>query len=493
MIPDFRGSAIDWYARLVVVRKEQPERFGWLDDVSSFAVREAVLDVTDGWKHFFEHLKAGRYERAGRPRFRSRRAARYHADQPDPIRVTDRAIKIPGVGWVRLKERGYLPKTADDSHRFPGGGKAYGLGLSEVDGRWYVSLRCEVPKAFSQKRGPGRALREHAVPRIPGRRVGVEVGVRVLGATYDGESSATLVAPGLRDDARIARFERLRKLWERRMARRWKPGVKTRDQSAGWKEASRKVAHYHARLVHVRDDVCGKFVRKVVDTGADVAVLREPSIAAMLDRRQASDARKRNALAPSVHGARMGEIRQRLEYKMEWAGGKVELAPRFEPTSKRCSECGVVRETDPAYPNFLCPACGHVEDRDDANSPKNLYNQRAASADPEADPRSAGLKPPKGDNGRGKRMARAKVEQSTNVTAPHRPGNRARPGALHSVQPNESHHDITLERLGDDDEQDESIPLDTATVSADEGNRSQSSSQVGVTASALRDSSGAIS
>lgn len=493
LIPDFRASTIDWYSRLAYARKEQPERFGWLDELSAFAVREAVLDVSDGWKHFFEHLKAGRYERAGRPKFRSARARRYHADQPDPIRITDRAVKIPGVGWVRFKERGYLPSTEEKSHRFPGGGKAFGLGLSESDGRWFASLRCEVPNPLPRKRGPGRHLREHPTPRVQGRRVGIEVGVRVLASAYDGERSTTLVEDGLRDDDRIESLERRRKLWERRMARRWKPGSRTREQSAGWKEAARRVAHYHRLIVNVRDDRVGKVVRKIVDSGAEVAALREPSIAAMLDRRTASDPRTRNALAPVVHGARMGDLRRRVEYKMPWAGGRVELVDRFEPTSKRCSECGTVRETPPGYPDFICRACGHREDRDDANSPKNLHDQGTASADPEASPRSAGSKPPQGDNGRRKRTARTDDGKPPRVTAPHRLGNRARPGALHSVQSIESHHDMTLERCSDARSADESNPVVTARPDAAESDRSQTAPQISESSSVLRSGSGGIS
>lgn len=433
-IPDFSPSTIDWYSRLAFLRKEQPERFGWLDDVSAFAVREAVLDVADGWKHFFEHLKAGRYERAGRPKFRPRRAERFHADQPNPIRVTERTITIPGVGEVRLKERGYLPATETNSHRFVMGGKVFGVGLSRVDGRWYVSLRCEVPPQKPGPRGPGRDIRPRPTPRIPGKRLGVENGVRVLAAAYDGESSEAFVDTGLRDDGRIQKLEMLRKRWERRMARRWKgpPNAGAKAQSRGWHEAKRKVAHYHARIVQLRDDCVGKTVRKLIDRGAETVFLREPHVAKLLNRDTAPDARARNALAPSVHGARMGDLRRRLEYKQVWAGGKIVLVDAFEPVTKRCSECGVVRETSPGYPNFKCASCGHVEDRDDVNAPKNLQNYSGGSSSGEANPRSADLKTSsfeERDNGRRNRIARISEEQSSEVTALDRPGNRDLPGA----------------------------------------------------------------
>jgi putative transposase len=486
-VPDFSATSIDWYARLVVAKREQPERFGWLNELSSFVIREAVGDVADGWKHFFEHLKAGRYARAGRPKFRPRRAEHYHADQPDPIRVTDRAVLIPGVGWVRLKERGYLPTTEEKSHRFVSGGKAFGLGISRVDGRWYVALRCEVPSATPGKRAPGRVLRERPVPRVAGRKMGVENGVRVLAVGYDGDSSDSLVDTGLRDDERIQKLEMIRKRWERRMARRWQgpQNAPVRNQSKGWFEAKRKVAHYHARIVQLRDDRVGKVVRNLVDRGAETILLREPHVAELLNRDTAPDARTRNVLAPSVHGARMGDVRRRLEYKQVWAGGKVVLVNKFEPVTKRCSMCGAVRTTSPGYPNFRCGACGHVEDRDKHNAPRNLLNYSGGSSSGEADPRNADPKPPKGDSGQEKRQARP--EAKAYGTAPQGgetsalgSGNRPSAGVLCSsgAQPIGLLHLISLERSGGAPFGSEQFRSDTATETPTSSNLSQTVSEV---------------
>lgn len=487
-IPDFRASQIDWYSQLVHVREEQPERFGWLSELSSFAVREAVLDVGDGWKHFFEHIRAGRFERAGRPRFRTRRAGSYHMDQPNPIRVTERTITIPGVGIVRLKERGYLPVTREDSHRFPHGGKCCGIGISNKDGRWYIALRCEVPDPMRQPRGPGRALRDRVVPRIPGRRLGVENGVRILAVGYDGDAANTVTNTGLRDDARIQKLEMQRKRWERRMARRHRAGVLARLQSAGWHEARNRVAHYHARITQLRDDRVGKVVRKLVDRGAETVLLREPHVAKMLDRRTATDKGMRNALAPMVHGARMGDLRRRLEYKQQWAGGKVELVDALEPVTKRCSVCGTVRKTAPAYPDFACDTCGHSEDRDNANAARNLYSGGSSSG--VDSPRSAGGKPSRnGSNGRQKRIAR--TEGKPEITASHCSGNRTSSGAPDSVGP----IDMTFraesenERSGAAQTGSPQFRGDTAQPEAEDRDRSQTDSQLSNLSAELRGAS----
>jgi len=370
VIPDVTPTAESLHAILVFMKGEQPERFGWFDELSAFVIREAVGDVGDGWKHFFEHLKAGRYDRAGTPLFRSAaKRQHYHADQPTPIRVTEKAILIPGVGWVRLKERGYLPTTLEKSHHFVRGGKAFGLGLSEHAGRWRVALRCEVPRPMPHKRGPGRALRDHPVPRVRGKTIGVEVGVRHFVVTSDG----SVDLQGLRAEKRLMMLERKRKIWERRANRRYKAGKKRREQSRGWQEAKKKIALYHARATDVRDYISSLAARRVVDTGAETVVLRAPFVHAMKSRGAKTGEKKfrRDRCAPDVHIARMGDVRRRIEYKQAWAGGNVVLAPNEFPSTKRCSACGHTLPDDPGFPDFRCPACRLVKDRE-RNSADNL-------------------------------------------------------------------------------------------------------------------------
>lgn len=519
-IPDRSPSGASIHAALTAEKNSDASPIAWIAECSPYAVREGSGDVEDAYKHFWRRLKqhaAGDHSECkprkhrkgcnlGEPRFRSAVGPRsYHTDQPNPIRVTDRngrerdergapderkrdgesrAILIPKVGWVRLKEHGYLPVTHDDSHYFVDGGKACGLGISAKDGRWYVAMRAEVPNPTPQPRGPGRALREHPTPRIPGRRMGVENGVRVLAVGYDGDTSDVISDMGLRDDRRIQKLVMIRQRWERRMARRWKDGIPRRDQSKGWWEARARVAHYHARIVNLRDDRVGKIVRKIVDRGAETILLREPHVAELLNRQTAPDAAVRNRLAPDVHGARMGDLRERLEYKQKWAGGKVELVDKFEPVTKRCSMCAVVRASSPGYPDFVCSSCGHREDRDDANAPRNLYQNSTGSDPGEADPRSADLKPPQGGNGHEKRSTRSGAQaldtplQGGEISALGS-GNRDLPGAPHSVRSNDPHHWIAheIETRSDDQNGSAQFREDTASTRADDRDRSQTATQ----------------
>lgn len=63
--------------------------------------------------------------------------------------------------------------------------------------------------------------------------------------------------------------------------------------------------------------------------------------------------------------ASFGEFFRQLEYKTRWYGSRVVKADRFFPSTKRCSQCGVVKEEMPLSERiFNCCNCGFGAGRD---------------------------------------------------------------------------------------------------------------------------------
>ncbi len=77
-------------------------------------------------------------------------------------------------------------------------------------------------------------------------------------------------------------------------------------------------------------------------------------------------------LAGAIADSGFGELRRQLTYKTRWHGSRLHLAPRFYPSSKRCSRCGHVKEALLLSERvFRCEQCGLVIARD-CNSALNL-------------------------------------------------------------------------------------------------------------------------
>ena len=81
---------------------------------------------------------------------------------------------------------------------------------------------------------------------------------------------------------------------------------------------------------------------------------------------------KNHHLAKSIGDASWGKFFEILNYKAEEAGRLVIKVPRFEPTSKTCSQCGAVnQELELSDRQWVCKSCGVLHDRD-YNAAKNI-------------------------------------------------------------------------------------------------------------------------
>jgi putative transposase len=78
-------------------------------------------------------------------------------------------------------------------------------------------------------------------------------------------------------------------------------------------------------------------------------------------------------LSRALGDASIRELLRQIEYKQKWTGGDFVKIGRFEPTSKKCSACGVVKETMPLSVRRWKCGCGKTHDRD-VNAAKNILS-----------------------------------------------------------------------------------------------------------------------
>lgn len=102
----------------------------WLCEVSSRVPTEALKDLETAFQRFFRKRRGQR--RYGFPRYKARRERLgSFRSSGDAIKVSGSHIRLPRIGWIRLKERGYLPTS---------GVHLVAATVSERAGRWFVGL-----------------------------------------------------------------------------------------------------------------------------------------------------------------------------------------------------------------------------------------------------------------------------------------------------------------------------------------------------------------
>jgi putative transposase len=336
------------------------EQFPWLAEVASRPIEQTFMNVDRAFQNFFRRVKAG--QTPGYPRFKSRKRGLGAFTMRD-VRIEPRRIKLPRIGWVRLKEDGYLPVV---------GVKVLSANVSERAHRWYVSLQVE-----QEVTEPTTAT---------GKPIGVDLGIKTLATCSSGkvfENPRVLVGR-----------ERQLKRLQRQLSRRVK-GSNRRKESAA------RIATLHAKIARTRSHAMHQVTHYLTAIAKpSVVVIEDLNVAGML---------RNHSLAKAISDASFAEFRRQLTYKAAWHGVGVLVADRWYPSSKTCSECGAVKASlSLSERTFVCEFCGAMIDRD-LNAAVNLSRlagKPSASARGEGkslDPQGSGV--PLGEAGTEQRVA----------------------------------------------------------------------------------------
>ncbi len=331
-------TAIDLHRELNALKKTE---FGWLYEVSKCAPQEALRDLDRAYANFFRRAQLARQGKhagsVGFPRFKSRRRGLGSFRLTGSIKVEKRRVRLPRLGWIKLKERGYLPAESDGLHILC-------ATVSERAGRWFVSLQVEEERPEPEP--------------ASGPALGVDLGVKTLAAVSYGED---VFIHHENPKALYAGQKKLRGL-QKKLSRQ--------EKGSNRREATRrKIARQHMRIARVRYDAIHKATSSVVAKAKPPS--QRPSVIGIEDL-NTSGMMKNRRMSKAVADASMGEFRRQLSYKCAWYGIDLVVLGRFCPTSKVCSACGWVNEDlSLSDRTFTCESCGHTADRDD-NAADNI-------------------------------------------------------------------------------------------------------------------------
>lgn len=269
------------------------------------------------------HFKHG----YGWPKFKSKKwAKKSFRFNGENVVVADNAIRLPLIGWVRLKERGYLLPE--------GAVHLLSVTVSERGGKWFVAVSVEDSSR------PIRVPKNAPV-------VGIDRGLKTLAVLSSG---LTIESPKA-----LRAGERKLKHLQRAVSRKQKG-------SANRTKAVQKLQRHHLRITNVRKDALNKATTGLAKAKS-VYVVEDLAVRAMMGNHH---------LAKSIADASWTELLRQLEYKAAWYGSRVVKADRFFPSTKRCSSCGLVKDAMPlGERTFRCDECGLVMDRD-LNASLNL-------------------------------------------------------------------------------------------------------------------------
>jgi putative transposase len=292
-------------------RKENAE---WSYEVSKCSGQYAIHHLGTAFKGFF----SGK----GYPRFKKKgKSDSFVLGEKSAFKVEGKKIRLQKTGRIRLAEQ----------IRFQGDHISATVSR-EADG-WYVSVLVKTDHEFEQTKSESI--------------VGIDLGVGNRVAVC---SDGTELVNG--------RFYRKQEKKIKRLGRslsKKKKGSKNREK------ARQKLSRAHQKARRRREHAINNFTTSVVKKHKYIGI-ETLNIKGMA----------KTKLAKSVHDAGMYEIRRQLEYKAKLRGCIIVNASRWYPSTKTCSNCGIVVDKLPlSVREWTCSGCGINHDRD-LNAAKNL-------------------------------------------------------------------------------------------------------------------------
>ena len=299
----------------------------WIKDVYSKAVKKSIEDGCTAFTRFFKHQSAfPKFKKKGRSDVKMY----FVKNNPKDCACERHRIKIPTLGWVRLKEKGYIPTTKD-------GWKIKSGTISMKAGRCYVSVLVEVP--------------DTQVVNNSNDGIGIDLGLKNLAILSNGKTYKNI-----NKSARLKKLEKQLRREQRCLSRKYenlKKGEVT--QRANIQKQKLKVQKLHHKIDNIRTDYFNKIIAEIVKTKPSYITIEDLNVSGMMKNRH---------LSKAVASQKFSEFRTRLKAKCDDNGIELRIADRFYPSSKLCHCCGRIRKDLKISDRIYRCACGYVEDRD---------------------------------------------------------------------------------------------------------------------------------
>ena len=299
----------------------------WIREVYSKAVKKSIEDGCTAFTRFFKH-------QSDFPKFKKKGKSDvkmyFVRNNPKDCQCERHRLKIPTLGWVRIKEKGYIPTTKD--------GYMIRSGTVSVKaGRFYVSVLVEIP--------------DINIDNNSNEGIGIDLGLKDFAIVSNGKTYRNI-----NKSAGLKKLEKQLIREQRSLSRKYenlKKGEST--QRANIQKQKLKVQKLHHKIDNVRTDYINKTIAEIVKTKPSYITIEDLNVKGMMKNRY---------LSKSVASQKFYEFRAKLPSKCNENGIELRVVARWYPSSKICHRCGRIKRDLKLSDRIYRCECGYVEDRD---------------------------------------------------------------------------------------------------------------------------------
>ena len=301
--------------------------YSWIKEAYSKAVTQAVNNGQTAFKRFFNH-------ESDFPNFKKKGKSDvkmyFVKNNPKDCYCERHRINIPSLGWVRIKEKGYIPVTKD-------GWVIKSGTVSMKAGRYYVSVLVELP--------------DIKMANNSNEGLGIDLGLKDFAIISNGK-----IYKNINKLAKLKKLERQLIREQRKLSRKYENLKKGKtSQRANIQKQLLKVQKLHQRIENIRTDYINKTIAEIVKTKPSYITIEDLNVSGMMKNRH---------LSKAVASQKFYEFRTKLKAKCDENGIELRVVDRFYPSSKTCHCCGAVKKDLKLSDRIYRCSCGYVEDRD---------------------------------------------------------------------------------------------------------------------------------
>ena len=301
--------------------------YSWIKEVSSKSVKHSIECGCTAFTRFFKHQSAfPKFKKKGKSDVKMY----FVKNNPKDCRTERHRINIPTLGWVRIKEKGYIPTTKDGYVIRSGS-------VSMKAGRYYVSVLVEIPDT---------KIAENA-----NEGIGIDLGLKDFAIVSNGKTYRNI-----NKTARVRKLEKQLVREQRCLSRKYenlkKGGV---TQRKNIQKQKLKVQKLHHKIDNIRTDYINKTIAEIVKAKPSYITIEDLNVSGMMKNRH---------LSKAVASQKFYEFRAKLKAKCKENGIELRVVDKFYPSSKTCHCCGCIKKDLKLSDRIYRCNCGYVEDRD---------------------------------------------------------------------------------------------------------------------------------
>ena len=299
----------------------------WIKEVSSKSVKRSIENGCVAFTRFFKHQSAfPNFKKKGRSDVKMY----FVKNNPKDCRCERHRMNIPSLGWVRMKEKGYVPTTKDGYVMKSGH-------VSIKADRYYVSVLVEIPN--------------NKIANNSNEGIGIDLGLKDFAIVSNGKTYKNI-----NKSAKLKKLEKQLIREQRSLSRKYenlKEGEST--QRANIQKQKLKVQKLHHKIDNIRTDYINKTIAEMVKIKPSYITIEDLNVSGMM---------KNKHLSKAVASQKFYEFRTKLQAKCKENGIELRVVDRWYPSSKTCHCCGAIRKDLKLSDRIFECDCGYIEDRD---------------------------------------------------------------------------------------------------------------------------------